>query len=381
MLTYVRSSYVNNSYRIGPIKPPEPEFELVDLFANSEAGFLWPDLPYHQDPAGTTVATWGNPVGLISDDSGNGANFTQPTVTARPVLGRVPVSGRRNLVTASEGVGLWALNAGATVTYDGENPYGNLPSAHVTTSNTSANSGVFRSGSLIAPITQGDQVTLRVAIKPLSVSSPIRVRMEGPAFPSAEGSIVGASCDFTTDTVSPIGSPVSVSMVEGRDGFYEVSITADAAFSGQVTMVAYHSSAIVSEFLLAARQFVLGDSAGPYQAVVSYFDITESGVDSVHYLHLDGTDDSVSTTLPSITNGTVVIAGANGIWIDDDFNHAGGAFTVCPTTYTGGPDGILPIVGDLIVGGSFAIDRQLTAQERTRVINKLKSMGSGEVIV
>lgn len=159
---------------------------LKSIFTD-EAGFLWGDLPYYQDPAGTTEATWGDPVGLIPDASGNGADFTQATVTARPVLREV---------------------------------------------------------------------------------------------------------------------------------------------------------------------------------------------DGIASLEFDGTDDLVAATLPAITGGTLVIAGTNGIWIDDDYNFAGGTFEIGPTSYTNSPTGILPLIGDLIVGGTFVIDRQLTSDERAKVVRKMKSMGS-----
>lgn len=79
---------------------------IPSLF-DGEAGFLWGDLPYYQDPAGTTEATWGDPVGLIQDASGNGSDFTQATVTARPVLGRVPKGGRTNLFTFTDDATAW----------------------------------------------------------------------------------------------------------------------------------------------------------------------------------------------------------------------------------------------------------------------------------
>lgn len=87
----------------------------------------------------------------------------------------------------------------------------------------------------------------------------------------------------------------------------------------------------------------------------------------VHYLNFDGTDDLISTTLPAIENGTLVIAGTNGIWIDDDYNFEGGAFSVGPGTYTGGPAGLMSILGDILVEGVIVIDRQLTETERQQI--------------
>lgn len=76
------------------------------LFSNGEKG-VWFD-PYDfstmfQDSAGTTpVTAVGQPVGKILDKSGNGFHATQATSTARPTLGRHPITGVRNLLTGTD---------------------------------------------------------------------------------------------------------------------------------------------------------------------------------------------------------------------------------------------------------------------------------------
>lgn len=101
--------------------------------------------------------------------------------------------------------------------------------------------------------------------------------------------------------------------------------------------------------------------------------------DSPPRLEFDGTDDLVTTTLPAISGGTIVLAGTNGIWIDE-INFAGGAFSVGPGTYTGGPAGLLPILGDLLVEGGFVIDRALTPEEIAQVKRYYKVRGSAGLI-
>src|SRR5690606_39154848 len=91
-------------------------------------------------------------------------------------------------------------------------------------------------------------------------------------------------------------------------------------------------------------QVEVGPVETEYQRVGSYRDVTEEGIPSIHYLDFDGTDDIVSTELPAIVNGTLVIAGTGGIWIDDDYNFAGGTFSIGPTSYTNGPEGILTAI-------------------------------------
>jgi hypothetical protein len=78
-----------------------PAFEL---FGNGEQG-LWYDLnddsTIFQDSAGTTLASWGDPVGRVNDKSGNGNNAVQSTAGSRPIRGRMPKAGVRNLLTAT----------------------------------------------------------------------------------------------------------------------------------------------------------------------------------------------------------------------------------------------------------------------------------------
>lgn len=342
---------------------------MAALWAGGHKGFLWSSLPYYQDPAGTAVASWGDPVGLISDDSGNGADFTQATVTARPVLGRVPVGGRRNLLRWSQDT-----NSGWT----------KLNSATSVISDTLAPDGTsFFSECTVGP-ERSDQIFQA------SVPSPAMSRVE-PSFWLANPNMStgalrvhragGGGTDGTGLWLVDLGLISGPTRITRDHPAVTVAVEFVSSSEGTTGIVLYPELAgTLLSFQLWGAQLEAGELTTPYQSVTTDYDITETGIPDVYYLHFDGVDDSVSTTLPAISNGTVVIAGTNGIWIDDDFNHTGGAFTVGPTTYTGGPVGILPIVGDLIVGGSFAIDRQLTVQERARVISKLKSMGAGEVL-
>jgi hypothetical protein len=70
------------------------------LFSNNEPGFLTPISPSvcFTDTAGTTQAQVGQAVALVNDRSGRGNNWTQPTLANRPILGRKPKGGRRNLL-------------------------------------------------------------------------------------------------------------------------------------------------------------------------------------------------------------------------------------------------------------------------------------------
>jgi len=72
------------------------------LFSAGEAGGLWDFSTLanlYQDSAGTTPCTAvGDPIGKVLDTSGRGNHLTQSTSTKRPVLGRMPATGVRNLL-------------------------------------------------------------------------------------------------------------------------------------------------------------------------------------------------------------------------------------------------------------------------------------------
>lgn len=77
-------------------------------FDPSDFGTMW------QDAAGVTpVTAVGQPVGRINDKSGRGNHATQPTAASRPVLGRVPATGRRNLLLATDTMSTQSLTVAA----------------------------------------------------------------------------------------------------------------------------------------------------------------------------------------------------------------------------------------------------------------------------
>lgn len=332
----------------------------------------WSGLPVYKDVAGTQEATWGDPVALIKDVSNNGPDFTQATAAARPILGRVPKGGRRNEAPASEGT-IWTTNY-ATITQDGENPYGVKPSTRVVTTENRGGSGVYRLNLLGRTLTAGAEITVSVRLKPVSLSSPLRFVLEGTAFSELPVALV----DFASRTVSPVSSVASWRLSEGVDGFFVVEATATTPADGVITLGVFNPTADTSsnEFLITALQVEFSDAATPYQAVISAADITEVGVQDVPYLRFDDIDDIVSAELPAIADGTLVLAGTEGFWIHDSYNFAGGTFDIGPTSYPGGMNGVLAAVGEPLVGGLLVVNRQLSQQERERVAKEMLALGS-----
>lgn len=97
------------------------------------------------------------------------------------------------------------------------------------------------------------------------------------------------------------------------------------------------------------------------------------------YLRLDLADDVLTTTLPAATY-TVVLPTRQGIWIDEVV-HAGGTFSIGPTSYTGGPEGILTALESdgvaKLVAPPLVIDRTLTDAERSALVRWYQARGAG----
>ena len=95
------------------------------------------------------------------------------------------------------------------------------------------------------------------------------------------------------------------------------------------------------------------------------------------YLSFDLLDDKLTATLPAGTY-TVCLPTRQGIWFDS-VTHAGGAFDVGPTTYTGGPAGILTALESDGVAKLVAmpyVGREPTAAERNELVQWYQSRGA-----
>lgn len=95
----------------------------------------------------------------------------------------------------------------------------------------------------------------------------------------------------------------------------------------------------------------------------------------------DGADDVLpsSLTISSVSEGCFILVGTAGIWIDNEWVNTSGSLSVGPTTYTGGPTGILPVVGNIL--SIIWRNEPLTDQERQKVIQAGVKRGSAGVII
>lgn len=103
-----------------------------------------------------------------------------------------------------------------------------------------------------------------------------------------------------------------------------------------------------------------------------------------NYAELDLVDDVVMGYLPTIVDGTILIATSKGIWVTD-FNWTEGMWNFGYSTYDSGPANLFQTLKDsddkLHVYGIFYIDRELTANEKNYLVNYYKSRCGTEVIL
>lgn len=363
-----------------------PVFELDTmryLFRDGLQG-MWIDFLPDYAFANTDLTTPANPGEGIAgyvDRGPYGYNDTQPVITARPIFGRVPVGGRRNLFTNTPAL------AGAVVGVVGSG--GSLPTGWA------------------VPAALGLTVEV-VAVNVDPVIGGVRIRVYGEAtndgmfrlqVTNRVGMAQGQQYRGSIYAVKRAGNTCYVANVNlSTDNFY-IPLDTDAQLSESRIVLNSATALSALEYRIEIRknsissgesynftvdiggsQFEIGPEATPYQRVGNEYDISEAGVPSVYYAHYDGADDVLpsSLTIPSISEGCFILVGTAGIWIDNEWVNTTGTLTVGPTTYTGGPSGILPVVGNIL--SIIWREEPLTEAEKAEVVRYGVKRGSpGEI--
>lgn len=357
--------------------------DFSDLYIRSlldgEDGLFWSVSPAHGMNNNTGTLHPNNPgdaIGLQYDLGPNEINAAQVTATARPLLGRVPVGGRRNLWTHTNNLrdAVWA-KTGVTIDAEPVLAYDGTKTAWVVREDTS--NGFHR----IARNTTTGNSRASIEVKAFG-------RTEAHiGFFWNNGPLIGSLILNLND-----GSVVSTSLSADNliealdDGWYRIGVGRNGMNGGATTIylslsnggsISYAGDGS-SGLLMRYPQTELNAHTNVQIVGATARDVTEPGVPDVHYAYFDGSDDILPFTVPAITGGTIVLAGTNGIWIDS-LTVSAGTFNLGPTTYTGGPAGILAVVGDVI--GMFIIGRALTSGEQTALINYFKQRGAPDTLL
>ena len=263
-------------------------FTPAALFAASEPGvWLDPSDPatLFSDTAGTTQAGIGDPVALVLDKSGNGNHATQPTLASRPILGRVPATGRRNLLETS--TDLSASNL--TVT----NPSLGVVRTEITnfSANQRASSFVTFDGvsSYVFSIrvfknSQASSITLHVRQSVNSGTTFVRADID----PST-GALIGGTDDSAT-------------VIDDGDAWLVKSIPFTPDEGQWSFSIRTNNEPLGAICTYSDLQVEAGTEPTNAQIVVNQFNVTEAGVPSLRYLSFDGVNDALVTT--TITPGT-----------------------------------------------------------------------------
>jgi len=256
------------------------------LFLGGQKG-LWldPSQPasLFQDALGSIpVTSPGQPVGRAADRSGNALHATQGA-TARPTLGVIPVTGRRNLsplsepTTAQLGNGTGVSDAGIGLPgFDGTIQF---PGGAV--------------GNRIAYRDHGVQSSTQYTL-----SCFIQMDDGDPPVPGTDFALAIGNNGTPTGFHAPI--PVGA-------GVWRVARTATSLASGTANTGVLKTDAYSGRgFRVSGVQVETGAALTPYQRVRSVFDITEAGVASLHHLHFDGVDDRLLTGTLDLTHTSQV---------------------------------------------------------------------------
>jgi len=320
-------------------------FDILSLFANGEQGALYDpsDLStlYQQrtGAAATTPSAVGGVVGTMLDLSGRGNHATAPSDAARPLLGREPEGGRRNLLLSTEAFEStnWAKFVGDL---DGSGTTLREQNRELT------NATVIQA--MLFPL-----VTITLEIQ--EVGRNVITLWSGT---STAGDRV--TYTFSTNQLTFPGTNISnLSAVDLGDGWRRIQFTAVNTTRFEIKLTDNGAFAYTGDSSKGLNcrnmQVEEGSISTPYQRVgASSLDATEAGKRDCYYLFHDLSDDKLQVTLPDLGSDATIATGDNdGVAILTGQTVGVGSYDL--------PDAKSKLFAHLLV------ERALTAQETTGV--------------
>ncbi|UWR31323.1 hypothetical protein K3758_07420 [Sulfitobacter sp. W002] len=206
-------------------------------------------------------------VGEVRKVPGN--HLTQPTASKRPIYGVVPKGGRRNLLAYSKELTLarWP-SAGTSASFDPSDitaPDGSKTAVR-------AISGGGGSDYLYRDAVASDGQIKSIYARTVSGTGTVGL-LDFNGTPRSETSL--------TEEWQRFELPVNTADTGGAN-FYLVDFRVGT----------------LGEVLIWGPQLEEGSEATPYQRVGNQYDVTERGVETLHYLYFDGVDDELAASRP-----------------------------------------------------------------------------------
>ncbi|MCC5983437.1 MAG: hypothetical protein JJU42_03625 [Rhodobacteraceae bacterium] len=300
----------------------------------------------------------------------------------RPLLGRVPVAGRRNMLQYTEALdNAWWEKIGTTISDLGNGEFELTANAGEGSKRLQASEPTF----------PDDPEDACWSVEVQYVNWP-RVTLLGVGGSPSSGNQSGATFNLETGEVVYESSGVVTTMTLLPDGWYRISMQGgDNDFRRRRRLImldgnfAFASgnqnwTADGTEKVRVRRpQFERAEAPTPYQRVGNALDVTEDGFPSPAFIRFDLSDDVLPTAFPDGGTFDVMLFGRQGSWIERGVTIApAGSLDIGPTTITDGPAGLLAALGDIV--GWTAVDRTLSGAEVSRLVKYHKARGAGDLL-
>jgi hypothetical protein len=260
----------------------------TEIIANS------PGLTLFQDATGTIpVVNPGDPVGLSLDTSGKGNHAFQTTALNRPIYGRHPVTGIRNLLTRTEEFENAAWTKTATITANASVAPDGTSTADLALSSATGSS--VQQTPLILAANTAHRISIYMKAGTSSRSNIALFDNTGNGF---EGQLY---IDWTLGVPSQnatLGNATGAVFQSVGGGWYRVSVTVttDVVNTSHRIFIYPDIAVGTGNILIWGAQLELGSTTTAYQRVTTAFDVTEAGVASVNYLSHNGTNQWLTTS-------------------------------------------------------------------------------------
>lgn len=232
-----------------------------------------------------------------------GNHAVQASISLRPLFGRSPVSGRRNVLTQTESLAtVYSARTGVTLNFSSLS-YGSLATTLVkmdtalSVHTIGPAQGAWAVGTYTVSLVVKDAGARYVQIDWGNGGNPNNAYIN---FDIVSGDI-GSSL-HATGTITPLG-----------DNWYRLTATLEQDGVGAQHVLNFiptltstrrptFSGDGISGVYVAAPQLELGTVATPYQKVVSALDVTEAGKPSYAFIRPDLSDDKLTTNMASTKN-------------------------------------------------------------------------------